>query len=110
MNARTHHRFRLAAATLAVAALSAPVGAAAANEGNALLRNDKAHFGNATTPATTSTRSNPVAPAVVVRVDEGFDWVSAGVGAAGGFGALLLAAGAGSALRRRTDTAAAGGR
>jgi hypothetical protein len=109
MKACRQHRFRLAGATLAVAALSAPVGAAAANEGNALLRNDRAHFGSETAPATADTRSTP-APAVVVRVDEGFDWVSAGVGAAGGFGALLLAAGAASAFRRRTDTAVAGGR
>jgi hypothetical protein len=78
-------------------------------EPNAFLRNDIAHFGRGSSvPATRSMPTpSPTQSAIVVRVDEGFDWLSAAVGAAGGFGLLLLGGGAASALRRRHTTAAA---
>jgi hypothetical protein len=65
------------------------------------LRNDQAHFGptgNASTP-TTSAVPREVPVPIVVRVDGGFDWIAAGVGAAGGFGLALVVAA--STLRRR---------
>ena len=39
--------------------------------------------------------------AIVVRVEAGFDWISAAVGAAGGSGLLLVLGVAAVALRRR---------
>jgi hypothetical protein len=111
---------RLAWMGIAVA-LATPAAASAGDGGsngtsspareNATLRNDEAHFGteqrSSTVNAATGQRQSP-AP-VVVRVDGGFDWVSAGVGAAGGFGLLLVAAAGMSSLRRwhRVDEAQA---
>jgi hypothetical protein len=70
---------------------------------NATARNDKAHFG--TNQRSSAAKTSPVerqAPApIIVRVDGGFDWVSAGVGAAGGFGLVLVAGATASAIRRR---------
>jgi hypothetical protein len=61
--------------------------------------NDEAHHGRQE-----QTSAGSRAP-VVVRVDGGFDWPSAGVGAAGGLGAVLVAGVAASAMRRRHGTA-----
>lgn len=69
-----------------------PAGMISTEPSNPLLRNDIAHNGTQNAPS--------LAP-IVVRVDGGFDWVSAGVGAAGGCGLVLVAGAAGSALRRR---------
>jgi len=75
------------------------------------LRNDEAHFGTAPRSSTAST--SPVlqeSPApIVVRVESGFDWVSAGVGASGGLGLALVvvAAAAGLRGRHRVNTAQA---
>lgn len=74
-----------------------PAGTPPAEPSNPLLRNDVAHNG---------AQSAPSPAPVVVRVDGGFDWVSAGVGAAGGFGLVLVAGTAASALRRRDRLAA----
>ena len=125
---RNHHRiFRLLAATVAAAALLAPVAGAADRGGSAgtgspepsgaTLRNDIAHHGRQSVPAAAPSKTvlndlvhsgnqgvlpAQVAPApIVVRVDGGFDWISAGVGAAGGFGLLLVVGAATSTLRRR---------
>jgi hypothetical protein len=57
---------------------------------NATLRTDISHSRTVESPAP-----------VVVRVDGGFDWVSAGVGAAGGLGLAAALAGATSTMRRR---------
>lgn len=54
-----------------------PAGTISTEPSNPLLRNDIAHNGTQNAPS--------LAP-IVVRVDGGFDWVSAGVGAAGGCG------------------------
>ena len=100
MTGRHHRAFRLLASTVTVAALAVPATAAAggnavaegsANDSNAILQNDVRHFGNP----------------VVVRVEGGFDWTAAGVGAAGGVG-LALVVGAGTfGLRRRQRVEAA---
>ena len=76
---------------------------------NATLLNDQAHYGTTQRSSTTSTSTvQPQSPApIVVRVDGGFDWVSAGVGAAGGLGFVLVAAAAASAFRRRLHVEAA---
>lgn len=94
----------LLAASALVAALTAPFAvaadscddvSAAATTSNALLRNDVAHFGRTSgAPAPTPA---PAAP-VVVRVEGGFDWISAGVGAAGGLAAVLAVGVAAAAL------------
>jgi hypothetical protein len=68
-------------------------------DSGANLRNDQAHDGTDRSPSTPA--------AVVVRVDGGFDWASAGVGAAGGLGLVLVAAAGASALRRRNGVDAA---
>ena len=75
-----------------------------AEPADTVLRNDNAHFGR----QSSRTDGEPRAP-IVVRVDGGFDWVSAGVGAAGGLGLVLVAGVAASTLRRRhrIDTARA---
>jgi hypothetical protein len=101
-------------------ALAAPV-ATAADGTNATLRNDAAHFGRQSTsdaPSPTvlndtahnrsqGASAQPSPAAIVVRVEEGFDWTSAAVGAAGGSG-LLLVLGAGAvAVRRREHVEAA---
>jgi hypothetical protein len=74
---------------------------AAPDPSNPFLRNDRAHFSEGT-----GTQSQGPAP-VVVRVDGGFDWASAGVGAAGMLGLTLVAIVGGSALRRRNHVGAA---
>ena len=61
--------------------------------------NDRAHFGSEPAAPTSSATQGP-AP-VVVRVGGGFDWISAGVGAAGTLGITLAAIAGLSALRRR---------
>ena len=113
MNGHTSRTSRLAASLVAVV-LAAPTIAWGANggtpESNPILRNDIAHFGPAdaypqSEPATraNSTDTTPSTP-VVVRVESGFDWVSAAVGAAGGVGLAVLGGGAVSLLRRRPDS------
>jgi hypothetical protein len=116
----SHHRaLRLLVSTIAAAALGDPMAAAAAGGSgsgvrsapevhtdaavvarhkalgplgrqNAALRTDISHGRTVESPA-----------AVVVMVDGGFDWVSAGVGAAGGLGLAIALAGATSTMRRR---------
>ncbi len=105
MNGCDHRALRRIALAVAVATLvSAATTAAAGSDGsNAILRNDVAHYGNRgghSTPSATPVQRESRAP-IVVRVDEGFDWVSAGVGAAGGLGLGLALFGAASTLRRR---------
>ncbi len=82
---------------------------------DATLRNDAAHYGRQSTPQTPSpivlndtvhNRNQEAAAqqspsAIVVRVEGGFDWISAAVGAAGGCGLLLVLGVATAALRRR---------
>lgn len=73
------------------------------------LKNDEAHFGSnrrSSTAGTLQVLQESPAP-ILVRVESGFDWVSAGVGAAGGLGLVLVAAAAAAALRgrHRVDTA-----
>ena len=125
---RQHHRIcRVLATTVAAATLVAPANASLEDGGgsvetnspassNSILRNDVAHHGSQSSPnASNATLRNDIAhygnrdtvlaqgssAPVVVRVNGGFDWVAAGAGAAGGFGLLLVAAVAASALRRR---------
>jgi membrane associated rhomboid family serine protease len=86
MTSRHHRGFRLLAPAVAVVAVAMPATAAAS--GNA----------PATDPA-----NNPV----VVRVEGGFDWAAAGVGAAGGVG-LSLVVGAGAFSQRRRQRVDAG--
>ena len=97
--------------------------ATAADGTDATLRNDAAHYGEKLTSEAPSptvlndTVHNPSQgaaaeqspAAVVVRVEGGFDWISAAVGAAGGSGLLLVIGVATVALRRRehVDTARA---
>jgi hypothetical protein len=57
---------------------------------NAALRTEISHGRTVESPAP-----------VVVRVDGGFDWVSAGVGVAGGIGLAIAVVGATSTMRRR---------
>ena len=57
---------------------------------NTALRTDISHGHTVESPAP-----------VVVMVDGGFDWVSAGVGAAGGLGLAIALVGATSTMRRR---------
>jgi hypothetical protein len=73
---------------------------------NTILRNDIAHFGNdSRRPAPTAAPAHVESPApVVVRVSGGFDWISAGVGAAGGLGLVLAIGVAASAMRARQRT------
>ena len=70
---------------------------------NTILGNDIAHFGRSDTATVLRQSSAPI----VVRVDAGFDWASAGVGAAGGLGLMLVVAATASALRRRQRVNAA---
>ena len=102
------------------AALAAPV-ATAADGSDATLRNDTAHYGRpSTSEAPSPTVLNDTAhnrskgataqqspAAIVVRVEGGFDWISAAVGAAGGSGLLLVLGVAAIALRRREHIDAA---
>jgi hypothetical protein len=114
MKSRAYPVFRLLALTVTVATLAVPVSEAADGSGgpvgtssserpNAILRNDIAHYGTRgglSAPGTSPVVHQPPAP-IVVRVDGGFDWAAAGVGAAGGLGLVLVAGAATSALRRR---------
>ncbi len=68
-----------------------------------ILRNDIAHFGTSDTAPVLRQSSAPI----VIRVDAGFDWASAGVGAAGGVGLLLVVGAAAAAVRRRQRVDAA---
>jgi len=89
---------RFTAVTLAIAALAAPaLGSAGSGKSSPALRNDIGHF-----PAAPRGTTDDPPAAVVVEVDEGFDWAAAGVGAAGGLGLVLVAGGATSVLRRRS--------
>lgn len=106
MKAQQHRTFLLLAAAVAAAALIGAAGPAAAGVDpagtiateppNPILRNDIAH-NRAQAQFSEQTARAPI----VVQVDGGFDWVSAGVGAAGACGLVLVAAAAASALRRR---------
>jgi hypothetical protein len=111
MNSRRHRVFGLVASAITAAALAVPGIAAAGSGGrsvgtssperpNPILLNDIRHFGNTTGLET------PGAP-IVVRVEGGFDWAAAGVGAVGGVGLVLVAGVGVSALRgrRRVDPA-----
>jgi hypothetical protein len=116
----SHHRaLRLLVSTIAAAALGASTTASAAagnssgvrsspevytdpagvarhralgllGRQNTALRTDISHGRTVESPAP-----------VVVMVDGGFDWVSAGVGAAGGLGLAIALVGATSTMRRR---------
>jgi hypothetical protein len=111
---RRHRVLRLFSLLMVAAALAAPV-ATAADGTDATLRNDAAHYGRqSTSEATSPTVLNDTihdrsqgAPgqqspaAIVVRVEGGFDWIAAAVGAAGGSGLLLVLGVAAVALRRR---------
>ena len=120
MNTRRRHRvLRLFSSLVVAASLSAPVAAAADGGSDATFRNDIAHHGQ----QSASKRPDPNVlndiahdniardriagaqdqdrTAIVVQVDGGFDWISAGVGAAGGFGLLLVLGTATATLRRR---------
>ena len=116
---RRHRVLRLFSSLAFVAALAAPV-ATAADGTDATLRNDAAHYGQSTSEAPSPTvlndtvhnRSQGAAvqqspAAIVVRVEGGFDWISAAVGAAGGSGLLLVLGAAAVALRRREHIDAA---
>ena len=117
---RRHRVLRLFSSLAFVAALAAPV-ATAADGTNAILRNDEAHYGRQSTsdaPSrnvlndTAHNRSQgaaaPGSPAaIVVRVEGGFDWISAAVGAAGGAGLLLVLGVAAIAVHRREHIDAA---
>ena len=88
---------------------------------DATLRNDAAHYGRQSTPQTpspivlndtvhnrnqeASAQQSP--SAIVDRVEGGFDWISAAIGAAGGSGLLLVLGVATVALRRREHIDAA---
>jgi hypothetical protein len=120
MKSRHHRVFRLLASTVTAAALAAPVTAAAGSSvgsvgsqspehSNAILRNDIAQYRThwlLSASGTSPVQRQSPAP-IVVRVDGGFDWPAAGVGAAGGLGLVLVAGAATSALRsrRRIDAA-----
>ena len=114
-----HRVLRLFSLLVLIAALAAPV-ATAADGANATLRNDAAHYGRQSSEAPSptvlndmvhnrsqgaATRQSPAA--IVVRVEGGFDWISAAVGAAGGSGLLLVLGVAAVALRRREQIDAA---
>ena len=117
---RRHRVLRLFSSLVVAAALAAPV-ATAADGSDATLRNDAAHYGRpSTSKAPSPTVLNDTAhnrsqgapaqqtpAAIVVRVEGGFDWISAAVGAAGGSGLLLVLGVATAALRRREPIDAA---
>jgi hypothetical protein len=117
---RRHRVLRLVISLVIAAALAAPM-ATAADGTNATLRNDAGHFGpQSTSDAPSPTVRNDTAhnrtqgaavqqspAAIVVRVEGGFDWISAAVGAAGGSGLLLVLGVAAVALRRREHVDAA---
>jgi hypothetical protein len=102
-------RYLRGGALVVTAASLAICGTAAAGNVDA---NDRAHYGQSQTPASAFfSPSGPPASAtrdaVVVRVDGGFDWVDAGVGAAGSLGLVLALGGVASAVRRYRTHAAA---
>jgi hypothetical protein len=110
MDARSHRLVRLVAAAAVASALVVPAAAGAAGGGSvgapsgerpsAALRNDVAHFGNAR-PTQTAPPPPELSSPVVVSVDGGFDWVSAGVGATGVLGVVVALGVGASALRGR---------
>lgn len=111
---RRHPLLRLLSSLVVAAALAAPV-ATAADGFDATLRNDAAHYGGpSASEAPSRIVLNDVAhnesqgaaleqspAAIIVRVEGGFDWISAAVGAAGGSGLVLVLGVAALALRRR---------
>jgi hypothetical protein len=115
MKSRHHRVFRLLASTVTAAALAAlvtsatgssggSVGARSPQHSNAILRNDIAHYGThrrLSAPGASPVQRQLPAP-IVVRVDGGFDWAAAGVGAAGALGLVLVAGSATSALRHHS--------
>lgn len=111
MSIRYQRQTRRAALLVAAALLALGGGTAVAGVStspDAALRNDIAHFparegGPLSTRSATPAKASP--QAVVVRVDGGFDWPAAGVGAAAVLGFLLVAGGAASALRPRKKVA-----
>lgn len=101
MPARTHRLTRTVAASLAVAALTAPTAAARPAYDTPYPRDS----GPATTPveaASTSAPAGPLAeaPPVVRSIDDGFDWGAAGIGAGAAAGIALLGVGGVSSRRR----------
>ena len=122
MNSRQHRVIRLLATAGVAAGLVVPVSPAVAGSPerpNPILRNDIAHFGNDPAAAerqnailrndiahfgVDSRQPSPSPAAVVVRVHGGFDWISAGVGLAGGLGLVLAIGVAASAVRARQRT------
>lgn len=112
MSPRHQRQMRRAAVLFIAGVLAAASGTAAAvpiDSTNPILRNDFGHYGGTPpSPLTLSTatpRSDSREP-IVVRVDGGFDWVSAGVGAAALLGLVFALGGAASAIRRhRIDEA-----
>ena len=101
MNTRPRQRHVMLLAVVASLAMS---GSAKAGGVDA---NDLAHFGrNRAQPSSLpSPIQTPAPSAVVVRVEGGFDWLDAGVGAAGSLGFALALGGAASGIRRYRDNA-----
>jgi hypothetical protein len=116
---RRHRALRLFSLLAVAAAVTAPV-AVAAEGSDATLRNDAAHYSQNSSgqPSTSGSPSptvlndnvhnrgqaapaEPSRAAIVVHVDGGFDWISAGIGAAGSCGLLLVLGVALVMLRRR---------
>jgi hypothetical protein len=110
MDARSHRLVRLVASVAIASALVVPadvgaagggaVGAGSEERPSAALRNDVAHFGNGRRTQTAPV-SHDLSSPVVVSVDGGFDWVSAGVGATGVLGAVVALGMGALALRGR---------
>ena len=111
MNSRPQGHVRRAALLVTAVALSALPGSATAarDDGtNSLLRNDTAHYWLSDAQGATLREATPSAPsreAVVVRVEGGFDWMAAGVGAAGLLGFMLVVGGAASVMRLKKRVA-----
>jgi hypothetical protein len=119
VSSRHHRALRRLVSLIAAAALAAPMTAAAAGGSGSSVRSSPEVYTDPAVvarhkalgllgrqnaaPRIDSSQSRTVeSPApVVVRVDGGFDWVSAGVGAAGGLGLAVVLAGATSTMRRR---------
>lgn len=107
MGSRHHRAVTLLAATVAAATPAVALPSTVSSAGvmrelesreseHPVLRNDVAHFGTASEGQGTADR--PRAP-IVVRVEGGFDWAAAGVGAAGLLGLALVTGAAVSAIR-----------
>ncbi len=127
MGSSRHRALRLLVSLIAAAGLAAPMAAAATGGSGTGVRSSPEVYTdpavvarhkalgllgrqNATLRTDISRGRTVESPApVVVMVDGGFDWVSAGVGAAGGLGLAAVLAGATSTMRRRPrgDTARA---